>query len=323
MGRLLRRDFLAAAPALLAMGAVRAQPRTRVYRIGVLSALEPGSVDIDEEMRALGYDVGRNCIIEYRYANRDPSKLQGFADELVKLKLDVIVADLPPSIVAARRATSTIPIVMVWGMSPKELGLIESLARPGGNVTGTLIQTPGTTAKTIEILRDIIGRQAAVAFLYQPEFPGLAPYMAQMEQAATASGLRPTMVPVQTDDQLEGGLERVRRELPKALVVVPTGAFGRHPRRVLQFAADQRIPAIFTASWPVELGALFAYDADGFEGAMRAIAIIDKILKGANPAEIPVEEPTRFRLWINMKTAKTLGLKIPQSVLLQATRIFD
>ena len=326
-----RRDFLIAAGALLAVPkTAHAQQRTRVYRIGVMSVpaastaeLREDSEDLVKELRKRGYEEGRNCIFEFRAADRDPSRLPSFAAELVALKVDVIVADLPPAILAARRATSTIPIVMQYGMVPMELGLIDSLARPGGNVTGMLLQAPETAAKVFEIVRDIMGRQASIAMVYQPDYPGLEPYMRQCEQAAIRLGLRSTMFPIRTVEELDAAFQRIAKERPKALFVVPTGVPGRQTERVLKFASDQHIPAIYSTKWPVELGALLAWEASFRDLEIRTAAIIDKILKGTSPAEIPVEEPTRFELWINMKTANALGIKIPQSVLLQAAKLFD
>lgn len=330
MRRLPRRRFLIAAGSLLvARNGAQGQARAKPWRIGYLSgiaasdALRNGFAPIADELARRGVREGPDYVVEYRGSNRDRSLLPRLAMELVALRVDVIVADLPPEILAARDATKTIPIVMKFGMVPKELGLIQSLARPGGNVTGTLLQSPESTAKIVQIMRDVLGRGASVAVMYQPDYPGLALYNDDFREAATRAGLRLTMRPVSTEAQLEAVLDGLARDRPRALFLSPTGVLGRQTDRILQFAAVQRLPAIYSTRWPVELGALLAWEADLADLQVQTAAIVEKILKGANPADIPVEEPKRFSLWINARTADALGIAIPRSILLQADRVLS
>ena len=243
---------------------------------------------------------------------------------MVAAKVDVIVALLPPEIVAAKNATSTTPIVMVYGLVPVELGLVHSLARPGGNLTGTLLQGPEWAGKHCQIARDLFGRGARLAALYDPGFPGLELYIDQMLQVAKQVNLQMESWPIRNDDDVKTAIARLGKERPAAFSFSPTGPLLRQLEPLMKFAAEQRIPAISSTKWPVEkLGALFAYEPDLEVVKGRTMAILDKVLKGTAPAQIPVEQPTHYELWINVKTARQCGVKIPESVLVQATRLFE
>jgi len=321
-----RRRFLATTASLWVGRAGAAPTPGRVHRIGILSMLGRTAEDsgIPAQMRKLGYEEGRNCIYEFRSANRQRDRLPGLAAELVAARVDVIIAYLPPEILAARRATSSTPIVMLFGMVPKELGLIESLARPGGNVTGALIQGPEWAGKYIQIARDFFGPRARLAVLYEQDFPGFEIYTDQMREVATRVGLQVERWPISKDDDVQSAMLQFSKEPPAAFSFAPTGPILRQLKPLMTFASERRLAGICTTKWPVEqFGALFAYEPDLEKIEDRAMAVVDKILQGTDPAQIPVEQPTQYELWINRKTARHLGIKVPESVLVQATRLIE
>lgn len=321
-----RRRVLAGLATMAFAAAARAQPPARTYRIGFLTATSADGAFFPvmrDELRRLGYVEGRNAAFVVREVRGQPEKTPGYASEIVAAKVDVIVADLPRSILAARRATPSIPIVMTFGMVPQELGLIESLSRPGGNVTGTLIQGPEAAGKTMQVAREVLPTRARIAMLYEAEYPGLEFYIAQTESAAAAAGLRPSRFPVRNDPDVEGTLERIAAGGAEALLVSPTGPVFRQLDRLFEFASRQRIAILSPTKWMVEHGALLAFEPDLHLLRLRACAIVDKVLKGTPPAQIPVEAPTKYELWLNTKSANALGLKIPYAVRLQADRVFE
>jgi len=274
-------------------------------------------------LRELGYEEGRNIEFDYRYAQGKEERLAGLASDLVAAKPDLILALLNPEILAAKRATSTIPIVMAYALTPVESGLIASLARPGGNITGTTIEDPEMGGKKLEILRDTVPHLARVTGLWEPEFPGMDIYYRATERAAKAMDIRLTMLPARTIDEMEHAFTLITRERPDALLVVPTGAIAMYRKRVVEFAASQRLPAMYTGDSPVADASLMSYSPDFRALAQQTAIIIDHVLKGAKPADIPVEQPTLFKLLINLKTAKALGLTFPQSILLRATVVIE
>lgn len=315
------------AGALLAIPLLaQAQRPSKTHRIGFFAAT---TVDdaffprLPDELRKLGYEEGRNAVFEVREAKRAPESVPALAESLVAAKPDVIVADLPRQIVALRRVTATIPIVMTFGMVPEELGLIKSMRRPGGNVTGTLLQGPESAGKTLQIVREILPREARFAMLYERDYPGLDVYIGHWERSAASAGLLPSRIPVSTDADLDVALARIAETKTQAMSVTPTGVVARRAIQVLRFASDRRIAVVAPTKWMVEQGALLAFEADLALVLARAAAIVDKILKGASPAEIPVEEPTKFELWLNIKAADALGLSVPAAVRLQAHKIYD
>ena len=321
-----RRDTVLA---LLALGIlpfpVWAQPAQKVYRIGLLSFALPREVfvGIIAALSALGYEEGRNVEFLYRLAEGRDDRLPNLAADLVENKVDLIVTILNPETQAAKRATSTIPIVMVLGMAVVETGLVASLARPGGNLTGTTIQAPEHGGKLLEVLRDAVPRVTRVTILWEPEFPGMELYRREAERAAQAMGIRLTLLPGRTLAELEAAFTLIVRERPDALYVVPTGAINTHRARVIEFAARQRLPAIYANIRSVAEGGLIGFAADQGALVRRTAAIIDRILKGAKPADLPVERPTRYELAVNLKTAKALGITFPQSLLLRADEIIQ
>ena len=321
-----KRDTLLA---LLALGAapftVHAQQAKKVYRVGVLSHIVPRErfTVMLAALRELGYEEGRNIQFDYRYAQDKEDRLAGLASDLVATKPDLILAFTNPEILAAKRATSTIPIIMRWALAPVESGLVASLARPGGNVTGTALEDPEMAGKKLEILRDALPRVARVTYLWQPDFPGMAAYGRATERAAKAMGIRLTLLPGGTLEEIERAFTLITKQRPDALMVASTGAIFANRAHVIEFAARQRLPVLYTVEGLVPEGGLMSYSADYRALQQRTAAIIDRVLKGAKPADIPVEQPTQYKLAINLKTAKALGLTIPQSVLLRATEVIE
>ena len=328
MGQFRRRQFLVAAGTLLAAPiAARAQPTQKIHRIGVLTQAIPQKsfVALPAALRELGYEEGRNFVFDYRFANYQASRLPELAAGLVAAKVDLIVAVTNPEILAAKRATSTIPIVMLAGLVPVEMGIVASLGRPGGNLTGTVIVDPGAAGKTLQMLRDAVPRASRMFLLVdEAGFPGMDLYNRMARRAAASMGIRLTQLQVGSVAELDAAFDRILRERPDALIVVYGSATLRqHLARVIEFAARERLPVIYTNKAPVLEGGLMSYNCDYAALFARTAAIVDRVLKSANPGEIPIEQPTKYELVINMKTAKALGLTVPPSVLLRADQVIE
>ena len=239
-------------------------------------------------------------------------------------KVDLILAWSNAEIVAAKKATSTIPIVMMAGLAIAEMGLVASLARPGGNLTGTVIIGPETAGKIIRILHDAVPRATRVFLLVdEAGFPGMELYNRVSARAAAAMGIKLTQIQVGTVAELDAALARTAKERPDAIKVVGGRVLSPHRARVIDFVARQQLPAIYTSKLPVTEGGLMSYQSDPAELRPRTAAIADRILKGANPAEVPIEQPTRYELVINLKTAMALGIAIPQSLLVRADQVIE
>jgi putative ABC transport system substrate-binding protein len=305
------------------------QPAERVWRIGYLGG---GSreriahlVDaLESGLRDLGYVEGRNAVFEHRFADGRLERLPDLAAEMVRIQLDVIVAS-NPQIVAVKQATTTIPIVMVSVPDPVDRGLIASLARPGGNITGlSLTATTELWGKRLQLLREISPRVSRVAALWAPSVPGRAADLQRTEEAARQLRLTLLPVPVRDADDIENALGVMAKARAEALIVVGADSFTFNGRQVITArAARLRLPAIYPLREFVEAGGLLSYDASLREQFRRAATYVDKILRGAKPADLPVEQPTKFDLFVNMKVAKALGLTIPQSILLQAGEVMQ
>lgn len=320
-----RRAFIALSGAL-PLGApvvAGAQPE-RVPRIGVLtSAIEPRNLGLERRLKTLGYEVGRNLDIDFRFAENRLERLPGMARELVATRPDLIYAPTNPEIIALAQATTTIPIVMGYASLPVELGLVRSLARPGGNLTGTTTSTAETAGKMLEVLRDALPRARRVAFAVEPGYPGMDLYARAFDQAGQSMNLQIVRVGASTLDELDAMLARLERERPDAVSFSMTGVFLVHEARLIEFAARQRLPAIYSINRPVRYGGLMSYAPDFGELIRRQVAIIDRILKGARPADIPVEEPSKFRLIVNRKTAAALGLAFPPGFAMRVDEYYD
>ena len=322
-----KRDTLLA---LFALGAapfaVHAQQAQKVYRIGVLSLLIPlaRNSPMSAPLRELGYEEGRNLEVDYKFAEGKEDRLAGLARDLVAGKPDLIIAISNPEILAAKRATTTIPIIMVYALAPVESGLIASLARPGGNITGMSVEEVEISGKKLELLRDAVPRIARVVILWNPERPGMEAYRPAAERAAKAMGIRLTELSARNLEEIEHAFTVIAQDRPDALMVASWGAFFTHRARIIEFAARQRLPAMYSGGrYYAAEGGLMSYSFDSRGFPQRIAAMADHILKGAKPADIPVEQPTQFEIVINLKTAKALGLAIPQSVLLRATEVIE
>jgi putative ABC transport system substrate-binding protein len=324
-----RRAFIAGAMALSAAPfAAGAQLAGKVYRIGWLSyfgcPIRPEFMGpFRQGLRELGYVEGQNIIIECRGAPGAPDRLPGVAAELVRLKVDVLVAAGTASALAAKQATKTIPIVMVYVGDPVGSGLVTSLARPGGNVTGLSVLTPDMVPKALEILKEAAPSVSRVAVWMDPTNPGQTLPDKQMDAAAKILGVRLERVDVRTAANLDAAFAAALRQREEALFVHPLPIALLDVQRIAQFAIKNRLPTIALYAQNVREGMLMSYGSNFAEQYRRAGTYIDKILKGAKPADLPVEQPTKFELVINLKTAKALGLTIPQSLLLRADEVIQ
>jgi putative ABC transport system substrate-binding protein len=263
-------------------------------------------------------------VLERRYAGGQPDRLPAMAADLVRLKVDVIVTFLNHETLAAKRATASIPIVMLLGIYPEQAGLVVSLARPGGNVTGTSVG-PVTGGKYLELLKEAVPRLTRVAFLWDPTFPGIANTAFQEELGVEVRklGLTLASIEIQRSEDIEQAIARIATERSGALWVLPIGPLAANTRQVIDFAAKHQLPTIFPSRYFVAVGGLMSYGYDREHLAKRAAAHIDRILKGAKPADLPVEQASKFELVINLKTAKALGLTIPPSLLLRADQVIE
>jgi len=296
----------------------------KVYRIGYLKngGIGPNEEAFREALRELGYVEGQNIVIEWRPAKGKLERLPELAAELVRLKVDCIVAvGLGPTGIA-KRATTTIPIVMGNASGdPVQHGLVASLARPGGNVTGVISVSSDLAGKRLEILKETLPKVSRVAILWIPTSPSAAYHVRETEVAARKLGVQLQSLEVRSRDDLESAFRSAGKRSADALIVVSPGGMGRYRKRILDLAVKTRLPVMYTGSRWVRRGGLMSYGTNSRELRRRAATYVDKILKGAKPADLPVEQPTKFDLVINLKTAKALGLTIPPAVLLQATKV--
>ncbi|MBI2367537.1 MAG: ABC transporter substrate-binding protein, partial [Deltaproteobacteria bacterium] len=271
-------------------------------------------------LRELGYVEGKNIFIEYRYAEGKLERLPDLAAELVRLKVDVIVAT-GPAILAAKKASPTIPIVFAAAGDPVGSGLVSSLARPGGNITGLSSIAQDLDGKRLELVKEAFPKIARVAFLWEPGGSRGNPALTDMEAAAKALGLKLQSLEVRGLDDFESAFARAKKEGAQALITTPTGVINTQQRRVLDFAAKNRLPAMYPTSEFVEAGGLMSYGPNYTDLFRRAADFVDKILKGTKPADIPVEQPMKFEFIVNLKAAKQIGVTIPPNVLVRADRV--
>ncbi|MBI3001527.1 MAG: ABC transporter substrate-binding protein [Deltaproteobacteria bacterium] len=311
---------------LTAVSIVKAQQPKKVPRIGYLSVLSPSSDSTRIEafrqgLRELGYVEGRSFAIEYRYAEGKLNQLPDLAGGLVRLKVDVIVVGGSTAIRATKNATKLIPIVMAHGSDPVELGYVASLARPGGNITGLTHLAPELGGKRLELLKDIIAQLSRVAVLTDPGTQGHGPQIKEIEVAARALGLQLRPVEVRAANELESAFSAMTTGRAGAFIGLQQPTLDRLRERIVDLAAKNRLPAMYPNSEYVEAGGLMSYAADIVAMFRRAATYVDKILKAAKPADLPVEQPTKFELVINLKTAKQIGLTIPPNVLARADKV--
>ena len=302
----------------------RPQETQRVYRIGVLRPGAPPS-ELEEApllvaLRELGY--GRSLEVETRYAHGSPQRLTALAKSLVDDKFDIVVAVGTVAVRAMKQATSTMPIVMFGNFDPVALGLVDSLSRPGGNVTGVLIAPDGTLAgKRLELLREVVPQATRIALL-MPAEDIISLQVEETRRAARKLGVELPLVTVRGGDYA-GAFAAIARERVAALVVGSHQYLMRDRRQIIDLAAAHRLPAMYEWREQVVDGGLMTYSTSRLELYQRIAAYVDRILKGAKPAELPIERPTTFDLVINLKTARALGLTIPQSLLLRADKVIE
>ena len=303
--------------------AADAQPAGKVPRIGILNPGSPSSIHdrLREGLRDLGYVEGQNLVIEYRWAEGKDDRLPDLAAELVRLKVDLIVADGTPATLAAKRATSTIPIVMTSTGDPIRTGLVASLARPGGNITGISLFAPEVVGKQLELLKEVVPKLARVAVLRNPDNPVSAFLLREAEVAARVLRVQVQILEVRNTNDFERAFSTMTREHADALLVLGDFLFVLHRTRLADLAAKRHLPMMFGSREIAAAGGLMAYGPNLGDVFYRAATYIDKILKGAKAAELPVEQPMKFVLVVNLRTAKALGLTIPQSVLVRADEV--
>jgi putative ABC transport system substrate-binding protein len=327
MSQIRRRRFLMVSGALLAAPfAVGAQPARRVPLLAYV-ANRPGPVELDQAfvrgMRELGYIEGQNIRIEYRWGDGMEGQLPSQMAEVVGLKPDIIVTASSQAAPAAKKATASIPIVMTGSADAVRDGVVTSLARPGGNVTGISLFTPEVIGKRLELLKETIPKLAHVATIWNSANPGNLPLVSDTAVAAKALGLTLRSVGVREVAELDTTFASITRERAGALSVLSDGFVFTNRNLFTALAARHRLPAIYPSSVYVEAGGLMSYGPSIAAGYRRAAYFVDRILKGARPADLPVEQPTKFELVVNLKSAKALGLKFPQTILLRVDRIIE
>jgi len=327
-----RREFILAlggAVASTPFAARAQQPAGRVYRVGyfVFGSREQEihlSKAFEEGLRSLGYRVGENVVIEYRSANGQLERLPALAADLVRLGVDVIVTAAHQNTVAAMKATTTIPIVMTNSVDPVGAGLVANLARPGGNVTGFGVDAGDEIfGKRLELLKETLPNLKRVGILWNPDFAPNRSRLTSMREAAQMLGL--TLVPAEARglDALEQAFATMVRESAQAFVVLGEPVLFNCRGQIAVMAIRERLPAISTAREYAEAGVLLSYGPDLQDQFRRSAAFVDKIFKGAKPADLPVEQPTKFELVVNIKTAKALGVDVPPSVLARADEVIE
>ena len=326
-----RRTFLAGTGAMLLAAPLAAdgQQAGKVYRIGHVSLMTPDGMapyvhEFEKGLRDLGYVKGQNYVIEDRSADGKPDLVEPAAAELVRLRVDVIVTGINQGVAAARKATTTIPIVMVYGIDPVGAGFIQSLARPGGNVTGgTFDAAPEIYGKKLHLLKEIKPALARVALLWNPAYPGSMAYMTATSEAARRLGVRFQSVEVRAPGELETAFAAISKARSEAVIVVGDPITFPARAQIAMLAVRYRVP--FVASWRewAEAGALLSYGPTSLERWRRAAVYVDKLLKGASPSELPVEQPATFELVLNLRVAKALGITVPPSIVQRADRIIE
>jgi putative ABC transport system substrate-binding protein len=318
---------LALGAMLLALGPpANAQQPTKIHRIGYLSA---SSAQADKNrfahfqrgMQELGYIEGKNIVIEQRYAAGQFEKIAALPAEFIRLKVDVLVVFGDAAILAAKNATSTIPIVMTLHPDPVGDGIVASFARPGGNVTGLSDLHSVLATKRLEILKEVVPSASRIAVFFHAANPTLLRQLKDIQDIAPAFRATVLSVPVTGPDDFDRAFTMMRKERAGALMVLGSPLIGIHRQQILDLAAKSRLPAIYTQRENPDAGGLMSYGANFDDLWRRAATYVDKILKGAQPADLPVEQPTKFELVINLKAAKQIGLTIPPNVLARADKV--
>jgi putative ABC transport system substrate-binding protein len=303
-----------------------AQQRGKVPRIGYVSLIgtansDPSFAALRAGLRDLGYVEGKNILFEHRGAQGKPEVIPGLVAELVQLKVDILFCPNLPAIDAAKKATKTIPIVMVSNVDPVELGIVNSFARPGGNITGLTLQSLELSGKRLELLKEIFPKLKRVGLVWNSEDRSMSLISKQIQSVAPPLGVTLQTFGVREPSDFGGVFEKMSQHPPDALFSIADRLVNSQRKQILEFGVKSKIPTMFDSAPAVEAGALMAYGPSRVEVSRRATVFVDKILKGAKPADLPVEQPTKFELIINLKTAKQIGLTIPPSVLARADKV--
>jgi ABC-type uncharacterized transport system substrate-binding protein len=323
MNNIVVRSALLLAIVLMAPLPAHTQP-TKLFRIGVLepaSFVTPFWEAFRQGLRELGYIEGRNVVIEVRAAEGQYDRLPDLAAELVRLKSDVIVVDGTMAVVPAKHATKTIPIVMAVAANPVESGLVSSLARPGGNITGNSFLSADLAGKRLELLKEVVPKAQRVAILSNPGAPAHALILREGLAGARTLGLLIQNLAVSTLPGLDDAFATALAQHADAIFVLDDPMFASNAGRIVDLAAQSRLPAMYGIRQYVDVGGLVSYGPNLLDLSRRAATYVDKILKGAEPGDLPVEQPTNFELVVNLKTAKALGITIPESILLRANEV--
>ena len=307
-----------------------AQPLGKVWRVGVLlpasrpASLSPEAAALLRGLQALGYAEGKNLQMEWRHADGKYDRFAGLAAELVQLKMDVIVTGGPAATGAAQRVTTTVPIVMANSDDPVASGFVKSLAHPGGNITGLSNISGEIGPKQLEVLLGMVSGLSRVAVLVNPtNASSIAMVLKPLHSVAQTKGIVMLSVEARTPQEIEAAFTRIVNEKAKAVIVVQDALFSQQRSQLADLAAKHRLPAIGRDQSYAGAGGLMSYGPNGLDNFRRVATYIDKIFRGASPGDLPVEQPTKFELVINLKTAKALGLTIPASVLLRADRVIE
>jgi putative tryptophan/tyrosine transport system substrate-binding protein len=305
--------------------AALAQQAGKVWRIGVLRVRPEPQFDeaFRQGLRDRGYVPGRNLVLEYRFAEDKPERFPALAAELVRLKVDVIAAGGSGAILAAKEATTSIPIVMAVSADPVRSGWVANLARPGGNITGVSILQSGVSTKWLELIKETLPTATRIAFLGNPANPTTSGSLRDLEAAARTLGLKIQFVAAADSRDFPDAFAAMARDRAEAMLCMADAVFSAERKTIIGFAAKHRLPAIYQHRLFVDSGGLMSYGPNLPDLFRRAAAQVDQIFKGTKPGEIPVEQPTKYDLVVNMRTARSLGLKIPQSVLLRAEQVIE
>jgi putative tryptophan/tyrosine transport system substrate-binding protein len=314
---------------MLAVGGARVEAQQQLKKVPRIARLSPSSANADspvlaafrQGLRDHGWIEGQNILIEYRFSEGKPARLPGLAGELVRLNVDLILAGATSGVLAAKRATSTTPIVMVTTGDPVAGGLVNSLAQPGGNVTGLTALGQELSGKRLELLKEALPNMKRVAVLSNPTYPDSASSVREVETVAQALGLQTQVHEVRDPSGFEETFRAMAAARPGAVIVLTDPMFLTYRRRIVELSGQSRLPAMYPISEYTNAGGLMFYGASFPDMYRRAASYVDKILKGVKPADLPVEQPTKFELVVNLKAAKQIGLTIPPNVLARADKV--
>ena len=325
-----RREFIRLLSVIVAAWplAARAQQPAKIPRIGFLgnstATMEANLIGpLRDGLRELGYEEGRNVIIEFRWADGKYDQFPALVAELLAAKVDVIITAGTPATLAIKKATSTVPLVFIAVGDPVGTGVVPNLGRPGGNITGLSSIAPDLEGKRLELLREVVPKLSHVAFFLNPANAFHTASMRQARVAAQSLGIKLQPMEVNKSEQLDGAFASIVKEKPDALLILADRIFLHNRKRMMEFAIQQRLPSVNAYRELVEAGGLISYGPSYEDMHRRAAVYVDKILKGTKPADLPIEQPTKFTLLINLKTAKTLGLTVPPTLVARADELIE